>query len=100
MRHDGLYIKFFPIHLSYRKIRWEEIKNYQARTYNPIREFGGWGIRWSWSLKRKAYNVSGNRGVQLELSNGKQVLVGSQRPEELAQAIESVVKHIQQRIIT
>ena len=30
----------------------------------------------------------GNRGVQLELANGKPVLIGSQRAEELAQAIQ------------
>jgi hypothetical protein len=34
-----------------------------------------------------AYNVSGNRGVQLEFSNGKRLLIGSQRPEDLAAAI-------------
>jgi hypothetical protein len=34
-----------------------------------------------------AYNVSGNRGVQLELADGKQLLIGSQNPEKLAQMI-------------
>jgi hypothetical protein len=34
-----------------------------------------------------AYNVRGNRGVQLELANGKRILIGSQRAEELAGAI-------------
>jgi hypothetical protein len=34
-----------------------------------------------------AYNVSGKEGVQLELANGKRILIGSQRAEELARAI-------------
>jgi hypothetical protein len=34
-----------------------------------------------------AYNVSGNRGLQLELTNGKKILLGTQRPEEIAQAL-------------
>ena len=36
----------------------------------------------------KAYNVSGNEGVQLELTNGKRILIGSQRADELADAIK------------
>jgi hypothetical protein len=36
-----------------------------------------------------AYNVSGSRGVQLILTNRRRVLVGSQRPEPLADAINS-----------
>jgi hypothetical protein len=36
-----------------------------------------------------AYNVSGDRGVELTLRDGRRVMLGSQRPEELAQAIET-----------
>jgi hypothetical protein len=52
-----------------------------------MREYGGWGVKYGWA--GKAYNISGNRGVQLKLSNGKGLLIGSQRPEELAQAIQA-----------
>jgi hypothetical protein len=31
----------------------------------------------------------GDRGVQLVLQDGKKVLIGSQRPEELAAALQS-----------
>ena len=88
VRSDGLYIRFFP--LTHREIPFEDIRRCEVRTYSPIREFGGWGIRYG--RKAKAYNVSGNRGVQLELSNGKRLLIGSQRPEELARAIEAKMK--------
>ena len=36
-----------------------------------------------------AYNVSGDRGVQLELVNGTRLLIGSQRSEELVKTIRS-----------
>ena len=45
-------------------------------------------FRQKWLWIGKAYNVSGNRGVQLKLSTGNGLLIGSQRPEELAQAIQ------------
>jgi hypothetical protein len=86
VRKDGLHIHFYP--LMKRVIRFEEITRTDVRTYRPIREYGGWGIRSGLGKTGGAYNVSGNRGVQLELSGGKQLLVGSQRPEELAKAIQ------------
>jgi hypothetical protein len=80
---DGVHIRFFP--LTRRKISFDSITSCRARTYRPIREYGGWGIRFSRS--GKAYNVSGNRGVQLELKQDRPLLIGSQMPEELADVI-------------
>jgi len=90
VRSDGLYIRFFPLHFSFRRIPLDELKRYEVRTYRPIWEYGGWGIRWG--LKGKAYNVSGNRGVQLEFLNRKRLLIGSQKPEELVNAIDLVLR--------
>jgi hypothetical protein len=78
-----LHIRYFP--LVKRDIPLEEIAHCEARTYRPLLEYGGWGIRCSW--KGMAYNVSGNRGVQLKFMNGKRLLIGSQRADELAAAI-------------
>jgi len=89
IRSDGLYVRFFPFHLSFHRIAVEEIQRYEACTYSPIKDYGGWGIRFG--RKGKAYNVSGNRGVQLELSNGKDLLVGSQKPEELVEALNTTL---------
>ena len=50
-------------------------------------DYGGWGIRRG--RRGWAYNVSGNRGVLLQLENEKTLLIGSQRPDELAAAIEA-----------
>ena len=85
VRTDGLYYRFFPFHLSFRRIAPEDLTKYELRTYSPLREYGGWGIRYG--TKGKAYNVGGNRGVQLELSDGKRMLIGSRRPEELVEAM-------------
>ena len=89
VRDDGLYIRFFP--LSGQIIRYENIEESYVRTYRPLKEYGGWGIRYG--RKGKAYNVSGNQGVQLKLSGGKQLLIGSQQPEKLADAISDRMKN-------
>ncbi|NLE61665.1 MAG: hypothetical protein GX616_25200 [Planctomycetes bacterium] len=83
VRADGLHVRFWP--LPWRRIGFEEITEYWPRTYRPIREYGGWGIRWG--LGGKAYNVSGNQGVQLVLDRGRRLLIGSRRAEELAAAV-------------
>ena len=90
IRSDGLYVRFFPFHLSYIRITTQEIVSFETCTYSPLGDYGGWGIRFG--KKGKAYNVSGNRGVQLELSNGKGLLIGSQRPEELVETLTSITR--------
>ena len=85
VRDDGIYIRFSPFHRTFRRIAFTEIKQCKVRTYKPIREYGGWGIRVR--CQGKAYNVSGDRGVQIELLNGNRLLIGSQRAEERWRAI-------------
>jgi hypothetical protein len=70
-----------------RTIPLAEIQEVRARKYNAITEYGGWGIK-GWSKARRAYNVSGDRGVELTLRDGKKVMLGSQRADELAAVIE------------
>ncbi len=83
VRRGEVRIRFWPF--ARRRIPIDEIVSYEVRTYRPIREYGGWGVRYGFG--GTAYNMSGNRGVQLELADGKRVLIGSQRPEELAAAL-------------
>ena len=89
VRSDGLYVRFFPAHIRFKRFAAEDLTDCFALKYRPILEYGGWGIRFG--KKGKAYNVSGNRGVQLVLKNGKRLLIGSQRPDELAEAINSIM---------
>jgi hypothetical protein len=84
VRTDGLYVRFYPMHIRFRKFRGQDLAEFYCRTYKPILEYGGWGIRCSFTGKGKAYNVSGNKGVQLVLTNGKKLLIGSQKPDDLA----------------
>lgn len=73
----------FP--LFRRRIRLAEIVSTQADTYAPLAEYGGWGIK---GLPGNiALNARGNRGVRLTLQNGRRVLVGSQRPDALVEAL-------------
>ena len=84
----GVRIRMLPF--ANRTIAPAQIAGWEARTYRPIREYGGWGVRFG--PRGRAYNVSGTRGVELTLANGKRVLIGSQRSDDLAAAIGRIVK--------
>lgn len=79
-------IRFRPFHIKGRSIALGEIAEARARKYRPIAEYGGWGVRMGFG--GMAYNVSGNEGVQLVLTNGKRILIGSQRSGQLEAAIQ------------
>ncbi|WP_094228924.1 DUF6141 family protein [Methanolobus psychrotolerans] len=86
VKADGIYIKFFPIHLSFKYYPFESIVSYSVITYRPLWDYGGWGIRYG--SKGKAYNIRGNRGLMLKFKNGKSLLLGSQEAELLKMAID------------
>jgi len=83
VQDNDLFVQFFP--LSQQVISFDSVRRCEVRIYNPIKEYCGWGIRYS--KRGKAYNVSGNRGVEIEFHSGKPLLIGSQKPEELEKAI-------------
>jgi len=87
VRNDGLYVRFFPLQFHSHKISYIEIKTYEIRTYSALKEYGGYGIRYG--KNGKAYNISGNRGVQFEFLDGKRLLIGTQKPEEFIQALDT-----------
>jgi len=94
---NGISFQFTPFHFEKKHFSWNEINKVYVRNYDAISEFGGWGIKggvfWRKS-KGKAYNVKGDIGLQLELKNGKRVLIGTQKKLE----IERVLKTYEEKI--
>ena len=69
-----------------RRLPVEQIDEVEAIRYSPLREGGGWGVRFS-GRYGLVLNVSGNEGVRL-VAGSKRYLIGSLRAAELAAAIE------------
>src|ERR1035437_9293924 len=82
IKKDVIYVRFFPFHLSFKHFRWERISESFVRQYNPIMEYGGWGIRFGFFGKGKAFNVSGNKRIQLIFTNVRKLLIWTNRPDE------------------
>ncbi len=82
---QGIHYQFGP--LTKKTILWQDIEQCYVRSYSPIREFGGWGIRFGFN--GRAFNVKGNQGIQLVLKSGKKILIGTQKSEEAQQIIHA-----------
>ena len=77
---------------TYRRIvSIDSIRSIDVVTYRPIAEYGFWGIR-SGRDGEKALTARGNRGVRLELTDGSRLLIGSQRAEQLARALDCALR--------
>ena len=84
--NKGVSIKFSPFHSEWRTYPWDSIKSCTVKTYDPIGDYGGWGIR------NGAYNVSGDKGLLLKFTNGSNLLIGTQKPEELKTIFQQLNK--------
>lgn len=88
---DGIRYRY-PILINKEKfIPKDEIASTEVAKYNPIGEFGGWGWRTGIVSRKKAYNVSGNKGLRVSLKNGKQILFGTLKENELRSAVNRMM---------
>ena len=90
VRETGVYIKFKPFHRKWISFNFEDISKVEAVRYSPIKEYGGWGIRYG--RKGKAYNVRGNKGLFVTLRNGRNIMIGSGNHEELYNLVNDRLK--------
>lgn len=70
-------------------LKTSDIKLAESHHFQPIKDFGGYGIRFNKEMK--AYFLKGNRGVKITTRAGKKYLIGSDHPEKLAAVISTVI---------
>jgi hypothetical protein len=66
VRDDGFYICFVWLWPE-RTIPWDQIRGVETRTYRPISDFGGFGVRWA--ARGIVYHARGNRGTRMVLAS-------------------------------
>lgn len=69
-------------------IAFADIVALRSIEYRPIRDFGGWGVRGRG--RRRAWTARGNRAVELDLADDRQLLIGSDSPQRLEERIRAV----------
>jgi hypothetical protein len=73
-----------------RQIPLEEVVSAEPVSYDPVADFGGYGIRTG--RLGTAYIARGNSAVYLVVGGGQRILIGSQHAAELARKIMELRK--------
>ncbi|MGO9258844.1 MAG: hypothetical protein ACLQU1_21365 [Bryobacteraceae bacterium] len=74
------------------RVALADIRKAVAVEYDPVTEYRGYGVRSG--PRGQAYIASGSQAVQLELRDGRKLLIGSQRPQELARRIAEAQRQL------
>jgi len=82
----GITMSFYPFVNKF--VQWPEVKFVSVINYGFV---GGWGIR-LWTIYGTVYNVCGNKGMLIELNNGKTFVIGTQKEEELKRVLKGLGK--------
>ncbi|MUP46365.1 hypothetical protein E0K83_11480 [Gramella sp. BOM4] len=88
----GISTRFVPLSFFKKHFHWKEIDSCYVRKYLPIQEYGGWGVRGTG--KSRAYNVSGNMGIQVVTRDKRKFLIGTDKPEEAERILKRYRKNI------
>ena len=88
---DGLYYTYPPMVSKEKFISKAEISKYEIRKYNPNMEYSGHGVKKGRRKSGKAYTVSGRIGLQLYLTDGQKILIGTKRKEAMKYAMNKMM---------
>ena len=90
IKRDGIYVRFFPFHLKFKYYSWDNLTKSYVRQYSPLTEYGGWGLRLGLFGKGTAFNVSGDKGLQLQFRDNKKLLIGTNKADKLTETLNSI----------
>lgn len=85
--HKGIHYKYFPFINNWRLIPKSDIISIEVIKYNPISDYGGWGLKGNKTTK--AYSIVGDMGILLDVGEEKKLMVGTQRGSELSVFIKN-----------
>ncbi len=84
----GIQFKMAPLHNQKRKIKWEEIDSCRLEKTPLVAQLHGGNISFQ---RERFFSFSGRNGVHVATKDGDSYFIGSQRPEELKQAIQKML---------
>ncbi len=84
INEDRLYYKFRPF--INRIISKNKMKYIQVIHYDPVSEYGGWGIRYG--KNGWAYTIEGDYAIKIITSLNKTILIGTSNPEKVSKFLK------------
>ncbi len=92
VHRGGVDIYIGLLRMIRKRISAEKIQGCEVRTFKPLQEFGGWGIRRGRD-RTWAFFFEGNRGVLIRTIKGN-YLLGSRTPYKLHEMIRSITLRV------
>jgi len=78
---EGIRVKFFPFHRSFRYYKWDHIsKAVVGKT--PVFTYKNMGIHYSMN-STLSYNIMASKGLRIDLTTGRKLFIGTKKAEEL-----------------
>lgn len=96
INEQGVYYQFFPNQWNEKFTAWTDLEQCYLTEQNSLSKYGGYGYRRCFWGKNKgtALNVGGKYGIQLILKNGKRILIGTQKKEDVQRVLETYATKI------
>lgn len=89
LNKKGIYYTMFPF--VNKKIAWNEIENLEIKNISPLRDFLGWGFRYSpkygWS-----YILDTNYAISIVKKNGKKLALSINDKDKALEYLSSIEK--------
>ena len=81
----GIHYKFMPYHKTWRTIAWDNITTVEVKKYNPVFDYGGWGLRTG------CVTMSGNKGIYVRFNNDS-LMIGTKKAVEVEEVLRKLGK--------
>ena len=85
---ESVIVRFGLLGIPVLRLDTADIATAEPHRFSPLRDFGGYGIRFNREMK--AYYLSGTSGVKITLASGKKYLIGSDHAADLAAVVAGV----------
>ena len=82
----GIAFKYTPLIRKWQTWPPNEIKSIELISYSPTIDYGGWGLKGNKTTK--AYSITGDHGLLLDVGQKKSIMIGTKREKELAEFIK------------
>lgn len=85
VQRRGIRVFLGSVPLLSRRVAYSDIRWIEPVTYQPMKEFGGWGRRGFGA--KQAWTARGDRALVLHLLDGHDIYLGSDDPDRLAERV-------------
>jgi hypothetical protein len=69
-------------------IKWEEVGSISQEPVNPVKDFGGWGLRYN--KRATGYIFKGREGIRVRLKSGREFVITTDNGTAFLDVIRSV----------